>query len=187
MGNLRLRESLPGKSEAITYLGHPGIDRHHPQFYQALILNDILGSSTLSSRLGMEIRDRLGLTYGIYSDFNAGRYAGPFTVSMQTAPSDTEQAIATTLTLLQQMRAEGVTPAEIDMAKRSIISSYRIGLADPDYFSDTLIETQVDGLPLSELHEFTQKVNAISQTQVNQAAQDLLNPDRMVIVTVEPA
>ncbi|MFN4066620.1 MAG: M16 family metallopeptidase, partial [Thermosynechococcus sp.] len=57
---------IPGKSQAITYLGTPGIDRRDPRFYAAMLMNHILGGDTLASRLGTEIRDRQGLTYGIY-------------------------------------------------------------------------------------------------------------------------
>ncbi|NET35217.1 MAG: insulinase family protein [Cyanothece sp. SIO1E1] len=183
---VHLTQALPGKAEAVTYMGHPGIDRQDPRFYAALVFNKILGGDTLSSRLGAQIRDRLGLTYGIYSDFHAGIHAGPFSISMQTAPQDVEQAIATTLALLQQVRDQGVTAAEVETAKHSITSSYRVALADPDYLSTQVLWQGVYGLPPSELHEFCQKIDAITVAEVNQVASTLLHPDQMVIVTAGP-
>ena len=43
---------LPGKTQAVTYLGYQSIARSDPRYYTSLVLNDVLGGSTLSSRLG---------------------------------------------------------------------------------------------------------------------------------------
>lgn len=182
----RINSALPGKTQSITLIGYNAIDRRDPRFYTAMVLNQILGGDTLSSRLGTEIRDRLGLTYGIYSSFQAGIYSGPFLIYMQTAPEDADQAINSTLTLLQQVRKQGVTVAEVANAKRSLASSYPVGLADPNVLADTILMNQVYGLSLKELQEFTDKINAVTPEQVNAAIQELLHPDRVVVVTAGP-
>ncbi|MCA1993173.1 MAG: insulinase family protein, partial [Coleofasciculus sp. S288] len=86
-----LHPVIPNKTQSITYIGFPSIARKDPRYYAAVVLNQILGGDTLTSRLGSEIRDRLGLTYGIYSYFQAGRNPGSFLIEMQTSPEDTEQ------------------------------------------------------------------------------------------------
>jgi zinc protease len=73
----RIQVPLPGKSQSITYMGYPGIERRDRRYHAAIVLNQILGGDTLSSRLGTEIRDRQGLTYGIYSYFAAGQLRDP--------------------------------------------------------------------------------------------------------------
>ncbi|MEM9245290.1 MAG: pitrilysin family protein, partial [Cyanobacteria bacterium P01_F01_bin.153] len=70
--------AISAKSQAITVMGYPGITRTDPRYYPALVLNQLLGGDTLASRLGRTLRDRHGLTYGIYSQFQAGQTAGPF-------------------------------------------------------------------------------------------------------------
>ncbi len=97
-------KTIPGKAESVTYLGFNGLSRKDPRYYAALVLNQVVGGDTLSSRLGTEIRDRQGLTYGIYSFFAGGVYPGPFLITMQTAPNDAQKAIASTLALLKQIR-----------------------------------------------------------------------------------
>lgn len=182
----RLNPVLPGKTQSITYLGYRGIDRRDPRYYTALVLNQILGGDTLSSRLGTEIRDRQGLTYGIYSGFQAGLYPGPFLITMQTAPEDSDRAIASILTLIQQIRQQGLTTAEIAAAKRSLTSSYPVELANPDNLASTILMNKVYGLDLEEIRQFSDKVAAVTPEQVNQAITELLHPDRMVIVTAGP-
>lgn len=179
----RLSEVIPGKAEAVTYIGYNGISRKDPRFYAALVLNQILGGDTLSSRLGTEVRDRQGLTYGIYSAFAAGRNPGPFLIQMQTAPEDAQKAIDSTVALLKQIREEGVSESEFDTAKRSITNSYPVDLANPSDVASTILSNAVCGLSEDELREFPQRIEAVSMTQVKQVIQELIHPDNLVIVT----
>lgn len=186
-GIVRLNPVLPGKTESITFMGYRGIDRKDPRYYAALVLNQIVGGDTLSSRLGTEIRDRLGLTYGIYSYFQAGSHDGPFLIEMQTAPEDTKRAIASTLSLLQQIHNQGVTAAEVQAAKRSITSNYITSLANPDDSASRILMNEVYGLDENELRQFPKQIRAVTLAQVNQADKELLQPDKLVVVTAGPA
>jgi zinc protease len=179
----RLNAAIPGKAEAITYLGYNGISRKDPRYYAALVLNQILGGDTLASRLGTEVRDRLGLTYGIYSGFAVGANPGPFVIQMQTAPQDAEKAIASTLNLLKQLREQGITESELNTAKRSIINSYPVDLANPSEVASIISSNAVIGLSPTEIREFPQKIQAVTMTQVQQAIKELIKPENMVIVT----
>jgi zinc protease len=178
---------LPGKAQAVTYMGYTGINRYDPRFHAALVLNQILGGDTLSSRLGAEVRDRQGLSYGIYSYFQAGKNAGTFLIEMQTSPEDASQAIASTRQILQQIHQQGVTALEVETAKRTLISNYNVSLANPEELTDRILMNEVYGLNKLELHTFTDKIQKVTFEQVNQAARELLHPDKIVVVTAGPS
>jgi zinc protease len=178
--------SLPGKTQAITLMGNKAIDRKDPRYYSALVLNQILGGDTLSSRLGTEIRDRQGLTYGIYSSFAAGQKFGTFSISMQTAPEDAGKATQSTIALLKDLQTKGVTAAEVANSKRSISSNYNVDLASPDEIAGATLGNAIFGLNPNEISEFTKKIQAVTLEQVNQVAKDLIQPDRFVIITAGP-
>ena len=182
----QLNQVIPGKAEAVTYIGYNAISRKDPRFYTALVLNQILGGNTLSSRLGTEVRDRQGLTYGIFSAFQAGIHPGPFLISMQTAPNDTQKAIASTLALLKQLREQGVTEVELSTAKRAITSSYPVELAKPSELVDVILSNSVFGLEREELRSFPKRIEAVSLAEVQQAIQELIHPENLVIVTTGP-
>ncbi|NEU71257.1 insulinase family protein [Hassallia byssoidea VB512170] len=184
---VRVNSVLPGKAQAITYMGYIGINRQDPRFYAALILNQILGGDTLSSRLGAEVRDRLGLTYGIYSYFQAGKNIGTFLIEMQTSPEDASKAIASTRNLLQQLHTHGVSTQEVETAKRTLISNYTVTLANPQELTKKILMNEVYGLDEMELRSFTQKIQTVNLAQVNLAARELLHPDKIVVVTAGPA
>ena len=178
---------LPGKTQAVTYMGYTGINRYDPRFHAALVLNQILGGDTLSSRLGAEVRDRQGLSYGIYSSFQAGKNAGTFVIEMQTSPEDSTKAIASSRQILQQIHQQGVTPLEVETAKRTLISNYNVSLANPEELTDRILMNEVYGLDKGELHSFTDKIQKVTLTHVNQAARELLHPDKIVVVTAGPS
>ncbi|WP_292868217.1 pitrilysin family protein [Nostoc sp. LPT] len=178
---------LPDKAQAVTYMGYTGINRYDPRFHAALVLNQILGGDTLSSRLGAEVRDRQGLSYGIYSSFQAGKNVGTFLIEMQTSPEDSSKAIASTRQILQQIHQQGVTALEVDTAKRTVISNYNVSLANPEELTDRILMNEVYGLDKVELHSFTDKIQKVTLAQVNQAARELLHPDGIVVVTAGPS
>lgn len=184
---VRINSVLPGKSQAVTYMGYTGIKRQDPRFYQALVLNQILGGDTLSSRLGAEVRDRLGLTYEIYSNFQGGKNIGTFLIEMQTSPEDTNKAIATTRKLLKQLHQQGVTQLEVETAKRTLISNYNISLSKPEQLTARILMNEVYELEPIELRAFAEKLQKVTKNEVNQVARQLLDPDKFVVVTAGPA
>jgi zinc protease len=184
--SVQFNPTLVGKTQSVTIMGNKAIDRKDPSYYAALVLNQVVGGDTLSSRLGLEIRDRLGLTYGISSGFAVGKQQGTFQVTMQTAPEDATRAIDNTLKLLREVKNQGLTAAEIENAKGSIASNYTVELASPDDVAGTTLSNVVQGLSQDEIREFPNKIRAVTPAQVNQVAKELLHPDRFVIVTVGP-
>lgn len=179
--------SLAGKTQAITIMGHPSISRSDAQYYPAIVLNQVLGGDTLASRLGTEIRDRLGLTYGIYSYFQAGRPPqGAFIVQMQTSGKDTQKAIAATVSLLKDVRDKGITQAEFDVAKKSLINNFATEFADPDNIAGSLLSDEIYGLPVGDFYKYPQRIQSVTLEQVNRAAKELLQPDNLLIVSVVP-
>ncbi|MDZ7959998.1 MAG: pitrilysin family protein [Aulosira sp. DedQUE10] len=179
----RLNKVIPGKTESVTYIGYNSISRKDPRYYAATVLNQILGGDTLSSRLGTEVRDRQGLTYGIYSVFSAGINPGPFLIQMQTDPKDADKAIASTLALLKQVQQQGVTEAELNTAKRSISNSYPVDLANPSDVASIILSNAVYGLSSAEIREYPQRIESVKMSEVQEVIKELIKPENVVIVT----
>ncbi len=186
-GVVQVNPVLPGKAQAITYMGYTAIHRKDPRFYAALVLNQILGGDTLSSKLGAEVRDRQGLTYGIYSTFQAGRSFGTFLIEMQTSPEDASKAIASTRKLLKEVHTQGVSAEEVETAKRTLMSTYNVSLANPEELTYRMMMNEVYGLDESELGSFSEKIQQVTLNEVNQASRELVHPDKIVVVTAGPA
>src|SRR5207248_2286181 len=99
-------------------------------YYAALLANSALGESTLSSRLGLQVRDREGLTYGIGSRFRAPSLAaGPWYIAVSVNPQNVTQAISSALSVLRDYVAHGIGADELRDEKSAAIGSFKVALA----------------------------------------------------------
>ncbi len=80
-----------------------------------------------------------------------------------------------------------MSPSEVEIAKRSIISTYLVTLTTPDLVCDQILLNEVYELTAEELRQFPQKIWAVTSTQVNQAIEELLHPTQMIVVTASPS
>jgi zinc protease len=117
----------------------------------------------------------------------AGKNGGTFLIEMQTSPEDTTAAINSTRQVLKQVSQQGVTELEVETAKRALLSSYTVSLANPDELGYRILMNEVYALSEKELRTFRKKIQAVSLEQVNQAARELLHPDTIVVVTAGPS
>ncbi|NJK61222.1 MAG: insulinase family protein [Oscillatoriales cyanobacterium SM2_1_8] len=179
----KIRKLLTGKTQAIVMLGSPAIARTDPRFEAAQVLNQVLGGDTLSSRLGTEIRDRQGLSYGVYSFFStAGTGPGHFGIYLQTNPKDVERAIDATVALLREVSRQGITAAELAAAKRTLLNQFPVGLADPEDFAEGFLADSFYGFAPGHFYRLPDRLQAVTLADVNRVAQELIQPDRLLVV-----
>ncbi|MCA1582060.1 MAG: insulinase family protein [Acidobacteria bacterium] len=78
---------MPDKANADVVLATPAaLTRPDPSYLACVLANSALGQSSLTSRLGVRVRDTEGLTYGIHSSFHATHVPGPFVVTVTVKP-----------------------------------------------------------------------------------------------------
>jgi zinc protease len=87
-------ERIPfAAAQAHVLIGQPGYKRNDPDYFPLLVGNYTLGGGGFVSRLTNEVREKRGLSYSVYSYFNARLHAGAFTVGLQTRPDQAEEAV----------------------------------------------------------------------------------------------
>lgn len=90
--------------------------------YPALILlNTILGSSGLSSRLFVELRDKKGLAYHVRSSIEALKHMGMITVYIGTAPNNIKTCLEGFETEINKLKNEFVPEKELNDAKNNYL------------------------------------------------------------------
>jgi zinc protease len=111
------------KAQAKIVLGGPGLAAADPDRLAAIALNQILGGSSIRSRLGDEIRDRLGLAYSVSSRNYERSAGGFFLVHLGTRPENVELAVDSIRAELRRL-LEGVTDTELQEAKDYLSGSF---------------------------------------------------------------
>ena len=175
--------ALERKANVDIVLGHATeLTRASSDYEAAHLANIILGQSTLSSRLGLRVRDREGLTYGITSAFlTTGRVAGPWRVSVSVNPANVARAIESTRDVLRDYTANGPTEREVVQARNSAIGSVRVALATGGGIASQLERIAYNGFADDYVDAYRARMEAISRDEVAAAAVKYIDEERLTI------
>ena len=171
-------------AQAQVLMGQPGFKRDDPDFFPLFLGNHILGGSGFTSRLTIEVREKRGLTYGVYSHFSPGRHAGAFQIGLNTRPDQADEAVRVVRETLARFIAEGPTEAELQAAKDYLINGFALRFDSNRKLLDNVVNIAWNGLPLDYLDTWTQRVRALTVDEVRRAMQRVVKPDRMATVVV---
>ena len=171
----------PGSVQSEIRVGHVGVERTTPDYFAVTVMNSILGG-TFSSRLNMNLRERLGYTYGASSTFAMRRQPGPFSMSTGVQTEVTAHAVSETLRALRAMQEAEVTAAELDDARNYLAGVFPLGLQTTDGVSGKLSTIATYGLPDDYYEHYRERLLAVTAADVLQAARERLWPDRAAVV-----
>lgn len=171
-------------AQAQVLIGQPGIKRDDPDFFPLFVGNHILGGSGFTSRLTIEVREKRGLTYGVYSYFSPGRHAGAFQIGLNTRPDQADEAVRVVRDTLAGYIAEGPSEAELQAAKDYLINGFALRFDSNRKLLDNVVNIGWNGLPLDYLDTWTQRVRALTVDEVRRAMQRVVKPDRLATVVV---
>ena len=101
-------------------------------FLSLRLANSILGGPSMSSRLFDELREKRGLTYGVYSSPNIGKTYGFFDISGATKNSSVKEFIEQILLNLKRIKKEGVSLEELNQAKNQARVNYLKSIETPE-------------------------------------------------------
>jgi zinc protease len=169
---------MPDKAEVAVFYGFAGgVARTDPDFYAAQLMSTILGGG-LQSRLSRRIRDQQGLVYGVFSYFDTGKVAGPFTVSLGTNPANTDRALASLEQEIRRIHAQGVTDRERQEALAYLTGFFPVRLESNAGLTQILLVAEYYGLGMDYIQKYARLYGAVTTDQVNEAARNHLHPDR---------
>ncbi len=170
--------------QTIVEMLQPGIDRKDADYQAAQVLNFILGSSGFGSRLTEEIREKRGLTYGIYSYYTDMEYFDGLEVSTSTENKNAAEIIAMTKIEWKRMKDTLVTADELKDAKTYLTGSLPLSLTSTNAIAGLLLSLQMDDLPIDYLDQREKAINATTPADIQRVAKELLQEDKMTVVLV---
>lgn len=97
-----------------------------PDFPALSVLNNILGSAGLSSRLFIELRDKKGLAYSVRSSLEMLRFGGNLTIYIGTEPQNINIAIKGIEEEIEKLINEPISDEELESAQKNIIGKRAI-------------------------------------------------------------
>lgn len=157
--------------------------RTAPDYLAAMLANGILGQSTLSSRLGLRLRDREGMTYGVTSAFlSAARLPGPWRVTVGVNPANVERAVELVRDVLRVYADEGPSERELIAQRNSMAGQHAVALATSGGVAAQLERMTYYGLGNDDADTYRARIEAVSRADVVAAVRRYLGEHDLIIV-----
>jgi len=166
-------------------LGVRGYNIFHPKRYVQDILSVILGGM-MSSRLFIEVREKLGLAYYIRTEAETDSDTGFLATRAGVDNKNVEKAISTILKEYRKISQEKITDGELKKAKDYIKGKTALVLEGSDdlasfYGTQELLEKKI--LTLNEIYA---KIDKVSSRDVMEVAQDIFQSKNLNLAMVGP-
>ena len=168
--------------QSVAIFGHSGIDRAHPDFFAAFILNTILGGQGIESRLTAEVREKRGLTYGISTVLISKDRANVMLGQVASANDRIGAAIEVIRDEWRKLARDGVTAEELQAAQTYLTGAYPLRFDGNSQIARILVGMQRQGLGLDYIKTRNAKINAVTLPEINRVAAQLLKPEALNFV-----
>ncbi len=176
----------PGAIQSEIIAGHEGITRANPLYATGAVLSQVFGGA-FSSRLNDVIRVQKGLTYGASGGLSSQRFGGEFRVRTFTKTPTTAETVQAVIDEVKRMRSEPPSDKELSSAVSYLVGSFPGTLETPQAVAGRLWMLDLNQLPKSYWSDYLARIAATSSEDVAHAADELLDPSRLIIVVVGDA
>ena len=177
---------MPGAGQAGVVVERPAIPRADARYYPFAVANTVLGGG-FSSRLNQEVRIKRGLAYGAGSSVDAARSVGSIAARTQTKNATAAEVVTLMIAEMARMGTAPVPDAELATRKAVLVGSFGRAVETTDGIAGIIGEYVLDGVPLTELQNYTAKVEAVTPAAVQSASAALLDPKAASVAIVGDA
>ncbi len=170
--------------QSVALFGHGGIGVDDDDYFAAVLLNQILGGGGFESRLMQEVREKRGLTYGVYSYLQSRDLADAYMGQVSSANDRIGAAIDVIRDQWRLAAEEGVTAEELDAAKTYLTGAYPLRFDGNSTIAGILVGMQMIGLDTDYVNTRNERVERVTLEDVQRVAADLLDPEALHFVVV---
>ena len=172
------------------HLSHCMIGGIAPEFCSPLkmpivMLNNILGGPAMSSRLGLNIREKYGFAYSIESQYTAYSDTGLISVYMAVDPDSLEKAIDLVYKELDKLRQQRLGTMQLQHAKQQLIG--QVALSYESGMNELLSVTRslLMGEPIEYMDDIIRKVEAVTANDILEMANQVFDKKQLSQIVFE--
>lgn len=175
-------------TECTINLGFAPTNNVDPDEQEAVdVLNYILASSALTSRMGIELRDKNGWIYGIKSELWAPNdNIGYWKFNTKTAPENTRNVIKGIFSEIEKLFEHGITDEELNTAKNRMLGLLPFYVETPDDVANLTYDLIREKKPLDYFDKKNERIVSVTKADVIKAAKKYFTLDNFIIVVDGP-
>jgi zinc protease len=183
---LHLRD-VPGPQTKMA-LGHRGPVRRgwdDPDEAPLLVLAEVLGGDGTVSRLRRRLRAEEGIVYRARARVSLGHQEpGTLQVFLEAEPRHAARALSLARAELLRLREEPVPPAELELAKRSLLQLFPLLFDSAERRAGRFAEDALLGRPSAYWSRYRDRIAAVTAADVLRVARRHVRPRELLAVVV---
>lgn len=172
--------------QAIISLGGIGLQRKHPDFITAFVVNHIFGGGSFTSRLYQEVREKRGWAYGVSTQLYPMERSALFMGWTQVRADRAGDSLALIQDLIRQMAEGGPTEDELAKAKAFLKGSYALRFDTSTKIAAQLVQIQIDKLGIDYIDRRNDLIEAVTLADAKRVAKSLMSGGFLVTVVGRP-
>ena len=154
-------------------IGNQTIGRHHPDYFQLLLVNHLLGGY-FGSRLMKNIREEKGLTYGIHSSVSAHKNASVFSIGTDVNVDKRELTMDEIQKEIVRLQQEPISNHELEVGRNHFLGSLQLELSNPFSVTEKIKNIRLNELPSDYYTRLSQSVASASPDTLQSVANSLM-------------
>ena len=166
-------------------LGVRGLHTTSPDRYVMQVLTAVLGGG-MSSRLFIEVRERLGLAYYVYTYHQGYHDTGTMFAQAGVDTERIDQAVATIIAEFRKLAANGVSEDELRKVKNFLKGRMVLQLEDPKGLLLFGLRREVLEDRVAEIDEVLNGIEAVTSADIQRVARELIVDDGLNFGLVGP-
>ena len=159
-----------------------------PEEQEAIsVMNNILAQSALTSRMGVELRDKQGLIYGLKSELWAPvDNIGYWKFNTKTGPKNTEKVITGIFKEIKKFLKEGPTDEELNKAKSRALGLLPLIVETPDDVAGVVFDMMKNKKNFDFFDKKADRILAVTKDEVIRVAKKYFSLDKFIVVVDGP-
>ena len=166
-------------------LGVRGYNLFHPQRYAQELLSVILGEM-MSSRLFIEVREKLGLAYHIRTNADENSDTGFLVTQAGIDNQRVDLAISTILGEYKKISRKKVPEVELKKAKENFKGKTALYLESSDAQASFCAFQELLEKEILAPQEIFKKIDKVSQNDILKVAGDIFRPEKLNLAIIGP-
>ncbi|MGL9757406.1 MAG: M16 family metallopeptidase [Wolbachia sp.] len=171
--------------QSVILFAQKGIAYEDPNYYNASVLINALGGMSLNSILMKELRQNLGITYGVSALNVPNKHGNIISGFMSTDSSTASKAISAVKDTFSRIKKEGIDEQLFKDTKISLVNNFTFSfLSNNVSIAMLLDDMQINDRDVNNINNYTNIINNIKLEEINKLASSLLNPENLFFVEV---
>lgn len=173
---------IDGLPQSKIMLALPSVRIDDPRYYTMKLMTTILGGSGFGSRLMEEIREKHGLTYGIYSYTSESDASEMMHIVASSQNATVAELLSRTMGELKRMADTPVSEEELKAHRDYLIGSMPLTLTSTDQISGLMQQLQMQNLPADYLDRRADQLRKVTTNDIQTLAKEILDNNKVIAV-----